>query len=209
MPVRIVIMAKAPVAGFAKTRLIPALGAEGAAKLAEKMLRHTLHTALASKLGRVEICATPDPADLAWQNFNLPSQVNWSAQGDGDLGDRMARAALCTIQQGEAVLLIGTDCPAIDAAFLHHAALALNDHDASLIPTFDGGYALLGLKKFAPTLFSNMLWSTDVVAQETLKRMQQLGWQTQRLPTLHDIDEESDLQYLPPLLQPNHLTTAI
>lgn len=198
MPIRIVIMAKAPVAGFAKTRLMPALGAEGAAQLAKKMLHHTLATALASKLGSVEICATPDPADSVWQNLDLPSNVIWSAQGEGDLGQRMARAVARTTRHGEAILLIGTDCPAIDVFTLHEAAQALQDYDASLLPTYDGGYALLGLKKFNATPFDNMLWSTSTVAQETLKRMQQLGWKTKVLPTLHDIDETADLHYLPP-----------
>lgn len=198
MPIRIVIMAKAPVAGLAKTRLMPALGAEGAAQLAKKMLHHTLATALASKLGSVEICATPDPADSVWQNLDLPSNVIWSAQGEGDLGQRMARAVARTTRHGEAILLIGTDCPAIDVFTLHEAAQALHDYDASLLPTYDGGYALLGLKNFNATPFDNMLWSTSTVAQETLKRMQQLGWKTKVLPTLHDIDETADLHYLPP-----------
>jgi uncharacterized protein len=194
---RIVVMAKAPVAGFAKTRLIPALGAEVAADLAKRMLRRTLETALASKLGPVEICATPDPTDPVWQNLDLPCHVSWSAQGDGDLGDRMARTAARTTRNGEAILLIGTDCPAIDISTLHEAAKALIQQDACLIPAFDGGYVLLGLKQFDARLFDNMLWSTRTVAQEMLKRMQRLGWQTTVLPTLHDIDESVDLQFLP------------
>ena len=194
---RIVVIAKAPVAGFAKTRLIPALGAEGAALLAKKMLQHTVDTALASKLGSVEVCATPDPTDPVWQSLALPNQLSWSAQGDGDLGERMARAAAHTTRNGETVLLIGTDCPAIDVSTLREAARSLHQHNACLIPTFDGGYALLGLKKFDAKLFDNMPWSTSTVAQETLKRMQQFGWQVSVLPTLHDIDEPTDLQHLP------------
>lgn len=197
MPIRIVIMVKAPVAGFAKTRLIPALGAEGAAELAKKMLLHSVETALAAGLGTVEICATPDPTDSVWQDMALPSNVTWNAQGDGDLGVRMARVAERTVRNGEAVLLIGTDCPAIDTFSLHEAAQALHQHDAPLIPTFDGGYALLGLKKFDASLFDDMPWSTSTVAQETLKRIRQLGWQTKVLPTIYDIDEPADLQHLP------------
>lgn len=197
MPIRIVIMAKAPVAGFAKTRLIPALGPEGAAELAQKMLRHTVETALAAKLGTVEICVTPDPTNSAWQNLDLPINITWSAQGDGDLGERMARAAARTTRHGEAILLIGTDCPAIDMFTLHEAAQALHQHDAPLIPTFDGGYALLGLKKFDASLFDDMPWSTSTVARETLKRIRQLGWQAKVLPALYDIDEPIDLEHLP------------
>ena len=194
---RIVVIAKAPVAGFVKTRLIPALGVDGAAQLSKRMLRHTLETALTSKLGPVEVCATPDPTASVWCNLDLPNQLTWSAQGDGDLGERMARAAARTIRNGEAILLIGTDCPAIDISTLHAAAAALHQQNACLIPAFDGGYVLLGLKKFDAALFDDMPWSTSTVAQETLKRMQQLGWQTTVLPTLHDIDDPVDLNYLP------------
>ena len=197
MPVRIVIMAKAPVAGFAKTRLIPALGAEGAAELAEKMLRHTLDTALASKLGIVEICSTPVPTDPAWQNLDLPNNIILSAQGDGDLGERMARAAARTTRGGEAVLLIGTDCPSIDVFTLHEAVQALHDYDASLLPTYDGGYALLALKRFDNRLFENMPWSTSTVALQTLQRMVQIDCEVKLLQTLHDIDEPLDLAQLP------------
>jgi uncharacterized protein len=197
MSVRIVIMAKAPVAGFAKTRLIPALGAEGAAELAQKMLRHTLETALASKLGPVEICATPDPADPVWQNLDLPKNVSWSTQGDGDLGERMARAAMRTTRNGEAVLLIGTDCPAIDVFTLHEAAQALHDYDASLLPTYDGGYALLALKHFDKRLFENIPWSTNTVALQTLQVMAKINCEVKVLQTLHDIDEPLDLAQLP------------
>lgn len=197
MPVRIVIMAKAPVAGFAKTRLIPALGAEGAARLAQKMLGHTLATAIASKLGIVEICATPDPTDPAWQNLDLPNNIIWSAQGDGDLGERMARAVARTTLGGEAVILIGTDCPAIDVFILHEAAQALHDYDASLLPTYDGGYALMALKRFDNRLFENMPWSTSTVALQTLQRMVQIDCEVKLLQTLHDIDEPLDLAQLP------------
>ena len=197
MPIRIVIMAKAPTAGFAKTRLIPALGAEDAAQLAKRMLLHTVQTAITSNLGAVEVCAAPEPNAVVWQNLNLPGVLSWSAQSDGDLGARMARVAERTILGGEAILLIGTDCPDIDVGTLSAAAAALHQHDACLLPTFDGGYALLGMTKFNATLFDNMPWSTSAVAKETLNRTRQLGWKTHVLATVHDIDEPTDLQYLP------------
>lgn len=197
MPIRIVIMAKAPVAGFAKTRLMPALGAVGAAELAKQMLLHTVETALASQLGIVEICATPDPSDKAWQNLGLPNQLSWSTQGDGDLGERMARVAERTIHHEEAIILIGTDCPAIDVFTLQEAALALQDYAASLLPTYDGGYALLALKNFDNRLFENMPWSTSTVALQTLQRMVQINCDVKLLQTLHDIDEPADIAHLP------------
>ncbi|MGV8899291.1 MAG: TIGR04282 family arsenosugar biosynthesis glycosyltransferase [Burkholderiaceae bacterium] len=207
--VRIVIFAKAPLPGFAKTRLIPALGAQGAADLARRMLEHTLHKALAANLGHVELCVTPSATDPVWQALALPESLQITSQGEGDLGERMARAAQrvlgCGKSGGESVLLIGTDCPQLSADHLRQAASALGQVDAALFPTFDGGYALLGLKRFHPSLFSNIAWSTDSVAFETLRRMEQLGWTVQSQSMLHDIDEPADLQWLPNTwLEPAH-----
>ena len=109
----------------------------------------------------------------------------------------MARATQRVLENGEPVLLIGTDCPELGAARLQQAALALPHTDAVLFPTFDGGYALLGLNRFHPALFAGIAWSTDSVAAETLSRLGQLGWTVQSHPMLHDIDEPGDLNWLP------------
>jgi glycosyltransferase A (GT-A) superfamily protein (DUF2064 family) len=251
-PVRIVIIAKAPQPGFAKTRLIAALGAQGAADLARRMLTHTVTEALAADVGTVELCVAPVGADPLWQSMpEIPDAVLWSEQGDGDLGQRMARAARRILSQGqgqsqsqsqsqsssidndssvageknvgepgiesstesstetgvEAVLLIGTDCPQLDRAMLQRAANALQradtvagvdtGADAVLLPTFDGGYALLGLTRFHSSLFEGIAWSTDSVAFDTLHRLGALGWNVQRLPMLHDIDDPADLEWVP------------
>ncbi len=196
-PVRIVIFAKAPLPGLAKTRLIPALGALGAADLARQLLAHRLEAALAAEVGPVELCVTPPAAESVWRTFPVPKAVQWSDQGEGDLGARMARAARRTLAAGEPILLIGTDCPALDATELQHAASALQHADATLVPAFDGGYVLLGLNRFHPALFSGIAWSTNTVAAETMRRFHALDWTVHRRPTLHDIDEPADLQYLP------------
>ncbi|MBI3285627.1 MAG: TIGR04282 family arsenosugar biosynthesis glycosyltransferase [Burkholderiales bacterium] len=199
--VRIVIIAKAPLAGFAKTRLIPALGSQGAAALARRLLAHTLSCALDARLGQVELCVTPSALDTVWQTLpvseDMRAALHWSEQGEGDLGVRLVRAAQRTIEGGESVLLIGTDCPALGATELQQAALALQSADATLFPTADGGYALLGLKRFHPSLFEGIAWSTDSVAFETLCRIARLGWSVQSHPMLHDIDEPADLKWLP------------
>ena len=207
---RIVVMAKAPLPGFAKTRLIPALGDAGAARLAARMLHHTLGTALAAAIGPVELCVAPEPSDPAWRDVAVPAGVVWSAQGVGDLGARMARAAQRGCALGERVLLIGTDCPALSAAHLRSAATALDEHDATLLPTFDGGYALLGLRQIHPSLFENIPWSTASVASETVRRARHIGWTVELMERLHDIDEPDDLQWLPPawrdeLASPHHV----
>ena len=195
---RLVVFAKAPQAGQVKTRLIPALGAEGARALAQRMLAHVLQQALQANAGPVELCMSPPPGDAAWDNVAIPAAVLRTAQGEGDLGERMARAVQrVTADNGQPVLLMGSDCPALTAAVIQEAARQLQTHDALLVPVADGGYVLIGLKSPCPTLFTQMPWSTASVAAETLSRMAALGLKVWRGPLLHDIDEPADLTHLP------------
>lgn len=194
---RIIIFAKAPQPGFAKTRLIPVLGAERAAELAKKMLLDTLHEALAADIGPVELCVTPEISQMAWRKILLPAGIKISDQGEGDLGARLARASERALNNAEPVLLIGTDCVEMSGDLLREAAQALQEHDAVIHCTTDGGYALLGLQRFNSTLFSDMPWSTDVVASTTTSRIGQLGWSVHVGQTLHDVDEPGDLKHLP------------
>ncbi len=194
----LVIFAKAPQPGHAKTRLIPALGAEGAAALARRMLDHALTQALAAGIGPIELCTSPPPGDPAWEKITIPAAVLRTGQGEGDLGERMARAVRrVTADDGRPVLLMGSDCPALTAAVIREAARQLHTHDALLVPVADGGYVLIGLKSPCPALFGRMPWSTATVAAETLARMAALGLKVWRGPLLHDIDEPADLAQLP------------
>lgn len=199
-PVRIVVFAKAPQPGLAKTRLIPALGAQGAADLARRLLKNTLREALAAQVGRVELCVTPAATEPLWQTLDIPREVERTDQGEGDLGARMARAARRVIDGGESVLLIGTDCPELTADRLRQSAAALCDFDTTLIPAADGGYTLLGLNRFHPFIFEDIAWSTESVAFETLCRLRQLAWSVQSHPMLHDIDKPADLKWLDQIL---------
>jgi rSAM/selenodomain-associated transferase 1 len=197
---RIVIFAKAPVPGKAKTRLIPALGAVGAARLAHRMLLRTVAEAEAAGLLIPELCATPHPYDEEWKPFLPAAPIRYTDQGEGDLGERLERAARRVILTGEAVLLIGTDCPALDRERLRAAAAALADHDAVLYPTEDGGYALLGLRRFDPSLFAGIGWSGPTVAADTVARIAALGWTLWTGDRLRDVDEPPDLELVGDLL---------
>jgi rSAM/selenodomain-associated transferase 1 len=196
-PTRIIIFAKAPQPGFAKTRLIPALGAEGAAELAKQMLFNTLREAVASGIGPVELCVTPEPDQAVWRELCLQAEIEISGQGEGDLGARLARASARALKNAEPILLIGSDCVEMSGDLLREAARALHQHDSTIYCTADGGYALLGLKRFDPLLFYDMPWSTDAVASLTIARIAQLGWSIRIGRTLHDVDEPADLVYLP------------
>lgn len=203
VPPRTVVFAKAPQPGSVKTRLIPALGAQGAADLALRMLRHTLEQALAADVGTVELCMGPAPGGPAWNGVSVPPGVVQTDQGDGDLGQRMARAVDRTTTRGaQPVLLMGTDCPALSAAHITLAAQQLQCHDAAIIPVADGGYVLIGLHAPCPTVFADMAWSSPTVAGITLRRLALLGYSVWTGPQLHDIDGPADLVHLPSFWQP-------
>lgn len=196
--VRLVVFAKAPQPGSVKTRLIPALGASGAAALARELLVHALRQALAADTDAVELCVSPAPQDPAWQGMKFAPAVTLTSQGEGDLGERMARVMARVIGQHQCpVMLMGTDCPALTSASLNEAARQLTRHDAVLLPANDGGYVLIGLKSPCPGLFNDMPWSSPTVAGETLRRMAALGLRVWQGPRLQDIDEVGDLAHLP------------
>ncbi len=92
------------------------------------------------------------------------------------------------------MLCIGTDCPSLRAAHLVGARAALEENDAVLGPAADGGYWLLGTKRAEPRLFEDVPWSTDRVAAITEARFAELRWQSRRLETLADVDEQADAE---------------
>lgn len=195
--VRVVILAKAPLPGFAKTRLIPALGEHGAANLAALMLEKTIHEAIKADIGPVELCVAPAPENPAWQEIFIPASVTVAEQVHGDLGKRMAHISSRVTANGEAVIMIGADCPSLTAPMLAKAGKLLIDNDAVMVPALDGGYVLIGLNHHEPSVFSDIHWSNSSVTDETRQRIQKLGWQLEEMPPLHDIDEPADLKHLP------------
>jgi uncharacterized protein len=193
----LIVFAKAPVAGQVKTRLIPALGAAGAAALAERMLAHALDAAMSAGFEYVELCAAPDachPALARWAG--LPGLV-LADQGDGDLGERMQRALGRALRHHRRALLIGSDVPALDGPCLALAAATLAEHDAVFVPALDGGYALVGLCRPAPQLFAGVAWSSPQVMAQTRALARQTGLRWAELPAMADIDAPADLAHLP------------
>lgn len=199
---RILVLAKAPVAGLAKSRLIPALGAAGAARLQARFIQRTLATTT-PLAATTELWCAPDTGHPAFIEAARTFAVELYCQQGDDLGARMSHALASGFSRGGPLVLIGTDCPAIDAEILHAAFAALHDgHDAVLGPSADGGYYLIGLNGPQPLLFSAMPWSTSRVLDETRRRLQAAALRWHELPRLHDIDTPDDLIHLPhPLKQ--------
>ena len=198
MSTAVIVFAKAPVPGLAKTRLSPALGAAGAAALAERMLRHALAQATAADVGPVELCAAPDATHPALQAAANEYGVGLTEQGTGDLGLRMCRAFARSLGRYGRALLIGTDAPALDATVLRQASSVLQDHDAVFVPALDGGYALVGQRRADPRWFSDMSWSHDRVMEDTRERLRAAAVRWVELPAVADIDVPADLVHLPP-----------
>lgn len=194
---RVIVFARAPEAGAAKTRLIELLGAEGAAQLQGLLIERTLHTALAAEVGKVELCCTPSAEHPLLKGFIDRHGIDATTQCEGDLGARMRHAASSSLATGTSVLLIGTDCPALMMSHLQAAAAAISgEHDAALIPAEDGGYVLLGLKSCDDRLFAQIPWGSERVLKMTRERLTELNWHWLELPALWDVDRPADFARL-------------
>jgi rSAM/selenodomain-associated transferase 1 len=189
----IAILAKAPIPGLAKTRLIPALGAHGAAVLQEELTELAVKTALTGAIGPVILWATPDASHSAFRDLARRFPIALACQPDGDLGQRM----LAAFEAG-AKLVIGTDCPALTPAHLRDAAISLRDNDVAIIPAEDGGYVLIAMTKPQPALFTHIAWGASQVMQETRRRAATSGLNMHELAPLWDIDHPEDLERLQP-----------
>jgi rSAM/selenodomain-associated transferase 1 len=193
-PVAVAVLAKAPLPGFAKTRLIPALGAEGAALLQARLIEHAVATACAARIGPITLWAAPDESHPLFRAIAARLGIALARQGGGDLGARMLAAIAAA---ATSTLVIGTDCPALTSGHLRAAADILRRGiDAAIIPAEDGGYALIGLRSPAQALFSDMHWSAPTVMDETRRRLKQLGLTWREPVTLWDLDVPEDLERL-------------
>lgn len=185
----VAIMAKAPQAGYAKTRLIPALGAHAAARLQRELTLQALVTAQAAQIGPVTLWCAPDANHRFFRALRRCCAVDCRDQAQGDLGTRMSHTFA-----GQPLVLIGTDCPVLTPTHLHQAATALRSgHDAVFAPAEDGGYALVGLRRPAPEIFCAIDWGSDQVMRQTRQRLASAKLRWLEMPTLWDIDRPDDL----------------
>ena len=193
-PVSIAILARAPIPGFAKARLIPAIGAHAAAVLQERLTGRTVATALAAGIGPVTLCCEPDATHDSFLKMVARMKITLRPQPQGDLGARMLAAVA---DSAGPVLVIGTDCPALTEAHLRSAASALREgNDVVLIPAENGGYVLVGMRKAQPTLFSNIAWVKSTVLADMRTRIVEQRLMLVERPPLWDVDTEIDLARL-------------
>jgi len=189
-PRHLIVFTRYPEPGRAKTRLIPALGAARASELHGEMTAHTLHT-----IG--QLCFTQNVStEVRFTGAQIEKMVDCVGggftclpQGEGDLGARMHRAMCDALARGaERVMVIGTDCPSLDAATLNEAFKRLSDRDFVVGPSDDGGYYLIGMRCPCKSLFQGIEWGTTSVLDETLYRAAGESLTKYRLATRSDVD---------------------
>ena len=188
---RVVLFTRYPEPGRAKTRLIPALGAERAARLHRVLTERTVQAVRSSGL-MLELRTTGAPI-AAFEEWLGPMSI--VDQGDGDLGERLARAG-----PPYPTIFIGSDAPDLTPALLQRAARALAETSAVIGAAEDGGYWLLGLSRAIDGMFEGVEWGTDTVLNQTMGRLAAAGIDPVLLPQLADCDRPEDLARWPGLL---------
>jgi len=194
---QLIVLTRYPTPGKTKTRLIPALGEQGAADLHAAMVEHTLRWArrLRDRRPSATVQVRCDGGDSDQLRTWLGDDLDVQPQGDGDLGQRMARAADDAFAEGtSAVVMIGTDCPDLTETLATQAFDALGDNRSLVLgPANDGGYYLIGLRRMVPELFADIAWGTDKVLNQTLAIAAQRNLSVTLLTTLNDVDRPEDL----------------
>jgi len=192
---KLIILTKAPIPGLVKTRLISTLGMEGAAKLHQQMLEQKLHLSTQQQLAAVDLYCAPDREHPYFKAIQHRFPIELHSQRGDDLGRRMGHALQQTLSKCQYAILIGTDCPPLHNGHLQQAFQSLEEgSDVVLGPAEDGGYVLIGLRRFDWSLFNNMHWGQNTVFEQTRSRIVELGWKLTQLETLWDVDLPEDLE---------------
>lgn len=199
--IALAIMCKAPVSGKSKTRLCPPLGADEAATLSRCFIADvaaTVATVSGEAGAHGYAVITPADAEGAFADL-LPEGISVLAQRGPDLSARLIHASRDLLVAGHAgVCLINADGPTLPAPLLAKAVTALRKPGERVVlaPAIDGGYALIGLKRDEPSLFTDIAWSTSHVLAATLVRAARRSLPVSILPTWYDVDDIGGLELL-------------
>ena len=185
--------ARLPRVGQVKTRLIPALGEEGACELHSELMQHCCRQLLAARLGPVELWLDKPPGDEPGVAACRHMGASIRLQAGRDLGERMYHALEDGLSRYRRVILVGSDCPGIDSDYLRRAEQALANNQLVLGPATDGGYVLIGALLVDQNVFREVEWGGDAVLAKSRANIADLGWDLGILPELADIDRPEDL----------------
>ena len=204
------IFAREPVAGQCKRRLIPALGAEGSARLHAAMVRRTLSAAVSvsqlQKRFKVELWSAQGTDDTFLRAQAKLHGCDFKRQHAGDLGARMLGAIPDATAQRHGSVVIGTDCPSMTSVRIAAAVDALQrGYSVIMRPATDGGYVCIGMQQAHASLFTDIEWGSARVAAQTRQRLIQARLRWLELAALPDIDRPADLALLPTALLPSAL----
>lgn len=186
-------MARAPEHGRVKTRLAAGIGKDAALAIYRQLLETTLHTATGSNLAPVELHLDGDMAHPLVQRLAAHTGVNLVMQQEGDLGQRMYLALERALRTFSNALIIGSDCPVMDTAYLENALQTLADGaDLVIGPSEDGGYVLIGGCRVDECVFRDINWGSDSVMRQTRTALARAGICYKELGTLWDVDNPED-----------------
>ncbi len=188
---QLLVFSKAPIAGKVKTRLIPTLGAEGAAQLYQELLTICLNKIAVARGLEVALWCAPD---INHPYFRALSWPCYQQQGD-DLGEKMAYALEQALTECDQAVLLGADSPALLLSTLMLGLESLRSgYDAVIVPAEDGGYVAIGMCHIDRAVFEGVNWGTDQVYAQTVERFERLGWRWKALGMCWDIDRPDDLE---------------
>ena len=195
------IICKAPRVGASKTRLIPLLGPDQAARLSGCFLRDiaaTIQSLPPAAATRGFMVFAPADAEAELRRF-MPGEFGAMCQHHAGLGEVLFHASADLLAAGhDCVLLVNGDSPTLPASLLAEAVAALRQPGDRAVfgPAVDGGYYLIGLKQAHRHLFEDIAWSTPEVLAKSLQRAAAIGLQALLLSQWYDVDDAQSLSWL-------------
>lgn len=192
---KIMIFSKAPIPGKVKTRLSGMLGKRGAADMHSRMLKYMLARLNSCNLSPVELWCAPDCRHPLFSSCRREFSVKTKSQAAGNLGQRMHHAFRLALDTSPYALLVGADAVELSCDMLEKSFSALrNGKNAVFVPALDGGYVLIGLRKPVRGLFTDIVWGSADVMEQTRKRLRKHCLDWFELPPCGDIDTPKDLK---------------
>lgn len=192
---RILLFARAPVPGQVKTRLIPAYGARGAARIHRELVLERVRALSGDTVAPLELWAAADAGHRFFRACARRFGLVVRRQGEGDLGLRMHDAMARTLARARSAVIVGADCASVDGPVVADALARLEGGDEAVIgPAEDGGYVLVGLRQPCPELFAGMPWGRPGLLEATRMRLAASGLRWSELATGWDVDRPQDVQ---------------